>query len=854
MIVAGYAGNDSSIMSVLLSLSEGATAFTGGIYWLLLQGHGPSQHAMRLIEATIARGSGFIEVLDADTFFGDLLQELPPTGKPKFPSLPDAAWKPFDTSTCMREFISQRLDHLSTEELMVLIDRHPDFSSLARMPASLDYLLSRYEELQELPRNVGETVNRYVDLLAHRIAKPVPREQFPPHVQREIEMVDLGLADATAQGVCVHGDLFRGYLGGLRLKESQLDYANLKTMLQEDSTYESLRNYVGLIPDATAVIDATFRQSMDSPGLYGRSRPWNMEFLRVAELVGAAAYINDALVSRIADLLLLEFDSERWFPEGAIRALAAMGSRIVDQLLEYILDSKQDTFSREDGALVLGAIGTRRAVEAIGAVAGHQTPRNAKMLVYALGHTRNPRAVDVVRSLACRVSPAYDSVVQEALGRLQHHDDTVRATGPSEEPSLRPDLDRAQVVSEFCPALPSDAMARQFYSLYVEHGPALVHALQTMPPSDIKMLATAGRRLREAGKLWEAEAVVTECLERYPFVHHVCHDLAIIYSRMGRLTAARRYYTLGICLNPDYPEYFNDFAVIMMRLGNLEAARYLLMVALSLDSENYLPWFNLGMLSLGRPESESQQIPTASGGVIHMFTVASGSVVDKHEASICLRRVLALKPDHLVAAKTLEALFPLPEQPPQGLPSRAELLSVLHLGELIIPEGITEQGLSAVVRVAAERAGKAFRNQQWQEALEAIDQAINEAPRVTGFRQNKSIILAQMKRWDAAISTCEDGLEMAPWDQELLVNYAFLLCRAGRYKDAVKAATKAVQSSPTSPASWISLAKAYHAGGRNTEAAEVLQHAISISPPWSWPLGQVGELVKDLGLDALLVW
>ena len=78
-----------------------------------------------------------------------------------------------------------------------------------------------------------------------------------------------------------------------------------------------------------------------------------------------------------------------------------MGNTIIGQLIEYMLDPLQDTFSREDAAPGLGRLGNRRVIQAIMDVSENVTKsREAKMLVYALGNTRNPHALNTIKSLA----------------------------------------------------------------------------------------------------------------------------------------------------------------------------------------------------------------------------------------------------------------------------------------------------------------------------------------------------------------------------------------------------------------------------------------------------------------------
>ena len=139
-----------------------------------------------------------------------------------------------------------------------------------------------------------------------------------------------------------------------------------------------------------------------------------------ARCVGVAKKVDPQLVSIIMDRFLIEFELEIAPPERAIRTIGEMGNIAIDPLMEFIKDSQRDTFSREDAALALGAVGSDNVIKSLGEWLDEVETEDAAMPLYALGITKNPKAIPIIQ-LWMQNNQTHPKmwVAQEALAKLK---------------------------------------------------------------------------------------------------------------------------------------------------------------------------------------------------------------------------------------------------------------------------------------------------------------------------------------------------------------------------------------------------------------------------------------------------
>ncbi len=855
MIVAGYSGGDSSVMEVLQELADDSSCFCGGIYWLHLPDKQPSGKGVEsLLCATQDRGSGFVEITSSDSFFAFLQSSLVPTIAPKLPPLPERPHEsPIHTTGEIRRFASERLEPPDISEFMTLIGRRNDLDFFTRSVVGLDYLLARYEEERDLPRNVASLLDGYLDLLAGGGSNAKQGKR-----NRRIEQaIRLGFAVGKASQWDSQFPLLRHYIAALELAEGGIDLDQADEMLADDDAYETLRCYVGLMPDATGIINSAAGAAAKDAGVCGRARPWTGSFYKAAALCGSASRVDASLVERIADWLILEFDTERWYPRDAIQALSQMGCGVISQMIAVLLDDLHDTFSREDAALVLGEIGNRKAIDAMAQAGRNASSADAKMLVYALGRTGNPRAVDALRELSDKVAPLSTTVLQKALHYVGYERDDITATGPDEELPRRPELNARSIIQRYASEAGDGSHADVLRGMVGWDSKTLLKVFgQSGWPADLRALIEAGRQLRNAGQLFEAEVLIAECLERYPGVPMCYHDLALVFSRQERPEAARRYYAVGLGLGPEHSDYYNDFAVTMRRLGDLDAARFLLVTGLGIDFGSYRLWYNLANVNIGFTRQDSTKDRAMPGG--GRLLMESHSLCDLpqdnrlHEAVVCLRRVLELNPHHPGATEQLASICPITDESPDQAPTPQELFDVLHMGEWALSQN-SQDVLASAALEAVDRFKTCWAQGSVENALAALQEAHGVCPESTGIIHNLAILLCHLQRYDEAVALQGKALEISPWDRDLLLNHSDFLQKAGYRREAIATVQKVIRTDPDSPLGWFVLAETYLACGKIPEAQDTVRHAARLSTPWSWVMIRGGRLIKKLGLEEALM-
>lgn len=861
LIVAGYSGGDDSIMDIFGELAADPSTFPGGIYWLNLRGHSLRKRVLSLLEATRNKGSGVIEIDDSDTFFAQLVEAMPFSSESDAPRLkPDAHVTPIHKKD-QNVFVRERLNEVASREFLNLLKKISYMNDFADTPAALDYLVARYEEDGEIPRNLGEMVDRYVDLLVNGSFKGTCTNDLKTDSksnanQRINDLVNIGLLNNQEESIEIRNPILRSYVEALRLKETGLDMEQIGKMLRSDETsYGALCFYVGLREDATHVVKSAIHQGVDVLVLYGRIRPWPDTIYKAAALVGYAEKVDRAYVERVADMLLLEFDVERWYPRGVISALVSMGNSVIEQLIQYMLDPLQDTFSREDAALALGRIGNRRVIDQLDEAAQSLSPRDTKMVVYALGLTGNPRAIPALRKLASNVAKISDWVLQGALKGVGYDGGDISASAIEERPSPRPELDAQVTLNKYFPNLEDRRDANVLQEQFRRNPRASLEVMSSLGwPPEAKDISKMGTNLLAQNKPWEAEIIFAECLERYPMFHWNYHNLALAYSREGRLLAARRYYALGLSVNPDYADYYNDFAISMMKLNNMKAARHLLIKALSIDPDNYRPWLNLANVNMYesgffesvkmKPNGNSSPSSYTSIHRLAPKTVVNTGLLK--DAQICLKKVLSLNPSHLTAKSSLASLSMLTGEAYDQKIDPNEIYHVLHVNEIIIPEDAYIGDLPKNDRDAWKRSGDLKARGDLKGALLAMKEVRRHYPNSPDIEHNISLLLTSMGHIDDAIQNFEEALEKWPWNFHLLLNYSSCLRQAKRFKDAIKAAEKAVKVAPNDGASWFILGEALCADGKFDEAADALREAIRFSTPWSTLEAHARDLLQEI--------
>lgn len=822
LLVVGYSGSDATVMCELMKIARTNRGFRGKVYWAMLEHVNPSATTMEFLSEV---GGSIVRVKSSDQLFRHLVMHSP-AGDTVFPSFGKAHRSPLGSETELHLAVAERLPGLEATEFLSLLKRHRTLHQFCDSLGALDAVLAMYEEKGDLGFNTATAIEQYIDFLTAlelKVCSFVPTDAF---ARRMEQIVTVGLAERTQEGVQCANSALDTYVRALQMQKAPETPEEMRALLGDDGAYEALRMYVGLVPNSMHIVTAAINASVERPGLHGRGQPWPSQFYRAVGIAGAGNHVHHHVGQLLVNMLMLELDTKNPVSPDAVGALSLLGDAVVDYIIDYLLDTSQDMFSREDAALALGLIGTRKVVDQLAKRGASTTPYNRKFVIYALGLTENPRAVAAVRSLAPGVAESAQTVLNEAVRRLGCHDEPPRALAREQEEPPFLGGSKWAFFAEHCPGLGDRGAAQPLLELYEAHGPAVFKkAMSSIGwPPDLTILAQASKNLRISGRLAEAEIIIGETLDRYPMIDHIYHDMGIVLGQQNRLTAARRYFSVALVFfDPNYADFYNDFAVTMIALGDLEAARYLLVFAICMDRASYLSWFNLGSVWLGMGKL--------------------------YGARICFRRTLSLYPEHTRARKALEGVCTDLGADPEWIPSEREVRSALHLDEGEPGGAFVDESWSRHSRQALDEFGRStdcrYRGDM-DEALSAIDEALRHAPNSAEILGTKAKILDAMGRLAESSQAFEAMLAIHPWDRRMLMSYSICLSKSGRHLDAIRRAQEAVRCDPDAPGAWVSLAGACLAAGKRDSARDALVRAKQMSPPYSWLMLRAASMLNEL--------
>lgn len=121
----------------------------------------------------------------------------------------------------------------------------------------------------------------------------------------------------------------------------------------------------------------------------------------------------------------------------------------------------------------------------------------------------------------------------------------------------------------------------------------------------------------------------------------------------------------------------------------------------------------------------------------------------------------------------------------------------------------------------AERAHRFYEAGQWNQALDALRQALHVNPEQDDWQFGLGLTLDALERWDEAAAAFARVIELRGDDPDTLHLLGVDLLRAGRAADAVEVFERLERAAPESPASYVNRIAAYAELG-DVDAAETM--------------------------------
>lgn len=867
IIVCGYSGSDNTIMESLERLSSDKNNFEMGIHWLIRKNSEPNQRVLALIEKTKDRGSCIYKIDGSDSFFIELSQATEKRTRLGSVSMLDgkAHINALDEKG-KKEMASKYLDEEDLSKF-IWLEENEVVPGMADTMLSFDYLMSRYEELGDIPNNLSEYIERYADYLLNGWLYGQSPGYSYPEIQRQlvnvysnftvgnefehnlnsispdisIQMLNMiissGLVKNVRENLYSFNASFSYYLKALSLKEKNKDSQTLLTFLDEDK-FLILCYYVGMIDDASNFIAevADFKMTTRRQSLIG---PWPREFYLAAELTGRAHYVDLGIAKSISNRLLLDLDREKNFQYEAVRALSRMKGMVteqtVEQLVSYMGDLKQDTFSREDAAKALGKIGTRCVVDRLGKCLNNWPPEAKNMAVFALGLTSNPRAVKVIKTHWEEIPHESRWVAEDALKSLGCFDIPIEQKIPCKKAGSTPTLSITDMLEKalrdpVSREILGDDYDRSKFIIYRKYLPEiygqseLSQFLPSVVMSEMVKLMRLGDHYRISGQYDYAESIYQELIEGYPMIVEGYHHLALVYSAQDRLSNAERYYELGMRLKPSYADYYNDFGVLLIKTGKMSAARRTLQIASMINPSDHRPWLNIGLINLNE-----------------------GRIGDAYK---CFKKCLYNKPDHEKAEQFIRDLrgdlsetdIQLLDYDLKNNVNQDYLWGMESFGRPQSYDDIVSRGKYYLWKEASikQQAG------DLQGAYDAFDKLQKVFPDNVDILHNMAVIKEKEKKILEAVNLYKKILSIEPINHDANVNLCNIYLNNGNIVDAKSHASKALVGLPDSLLAKYYLAKCLYRECKKIESLDILKEALKDAEPSSKIESRIRNLITEI--------
>ncbi len=119
-----------------------------------------------------------------------------------------------------------------------------------------------------------------------------------------------------------------------------------------------------------------------------------------------------------------------------------------------------------------------------------------------------------------------------------------------------------------------------------------------------------------------------------------------------------------------------------------------------------------------------------------------------------------------------------------------------------------------------------------QMAVDLLQSAIAEDPRVSDYHNNLAEAYRGLGRFDVAIAHYRTALTLSPRDAEARINLGNALQQAGQVETAIAEFRQVIAERPDLPEAHNNLGNALHALARHEEAAENLSRAVALRPDY----------------------
>ncbi|HKA44814.1 MAG TPA: tetratricopeptide repeat protein [Burkholderiales bacterium] len=281
-----------------------------------------------------------------------------------------------------------------------------------------------------------------------------------------------------------------------------------------------------------------------------------------------------------------------------------------------------------------------------------------------------------------------------------------------------------------------------------------------MPSQEADHWRAQAARLRQQGKLAEAEAACRKALQLARDDAHAWSELAHNLRWQGRLAEAHEAATTAVRLDPQLATGWFNLGAALAGQGEALAGIDAYRKALALKPDFAEAWSNLG--------------------------TALGTQGDRAEEIGAYRRALRINPDLAIVWSNLST----------ALREAGEIDEAVKAGRRAVE---LDPGLSG----GWTNLGNALRDSgAWQEAIEAYETALRLAPGLAPAWTGLGNVFQDMERFEEASRAHQKAVELQPDSPQLLFNLGLTLRFCGRSAEAVACYRRAIELKPDPQTQW----------------------------------------------------
>lgn len=312
-------------------------------------------------------------------------------------------------------------------------------------------------------------------------------------------------------------------------------------------------------------------------------------------------------------------------------------------------------------------------------------------------------------------------------------------------------------------------------------------------------------QLQSAGKLEQAERILTRILATNPSHAYALHLLGIIAYQVNKITLGVQLIEQAIQSNPNVALFHSNLGEMHRKLNATHLSIQYGQYAVQLDPNSVIALSNLGIAYYDAKQYE--------------------------QAEECHKQALAINPQFSCSLNNMGSIYKAYGQTKQAI-----------------------QFYQAAIAAASQfvepfnNLGVIFLQQQeFNQAVKYLNQAIILAPAFADAHCNLGLALLGLEQCDNALIHFEKALQLKPDYAEAYYSFAKLYLHQQLFTESEHYIHKAILNNPQQIEFYILLAEIYHGQGNDTQALLYLDQALSMDPTLSSLYLSKGNILMEMG-------